>query len=74
VIACICKRVRPERIAQVIEDGASSIAEVGRNCGAGTGCGNCHAYIKKKIDEAYETSDGDGVNFLNFLPVRAATG
>ncbi len=41
MILCICKNVSDTRVRQTIVDGAHSIAEVGRQCRAGTDCGSC---------------------------------
>ena len=39
--ACICHAVTDRELADVISTGATSEDEVGRACGAGTGCGSC---------------------------------
>jgi bacterioferritin-associated ferredoxin len=51
MIVCICRRVSENTVRACIADGAQSVAEVGRACRAGTGCGGCHEYIQELIAE-----------------------
>lgn len=46
VIVCHCKGVSSRTIEAEILAGADSVAEVGRRCGAGTGCGGCVPLIE----------------------------
>jgi bacterioferritin-associated ferredoxin len=51
MIVCICRRVTDNTVRACIADGAETIAEVGRACRAGTGCGACHETIEELIAE-----------------------
>lgn len=42
---CICHAVTDSVIRSCIARGATSVAEVGDACEAGTGCGSCHDHI-----------------------------
>lgn len=46
VYACICRGVTVDEIVEHVRDGARSVNQVGRRCGAGTDCGRCVHKIK----------------------------
>jgi bacterioferritin-associated ferredoxin len=52
MILCLCRGVSEREVAEVVERGASSVAEVRRQCGAGTDCGSCVADIKAHLEAA----------------------
>ncbi len=52
MIVCHCQKVNHRRILEVIGQGARSVEEVGRACGAGTGCGGCRPAIELLIRQA----------------------
>jgi bacterioferritin-associated ferredoxin len=52
MIVCICRRVSDRTVLRVIEEGASTVDEVGRACGAGTGCGACQDHIAGMLEDA----------------------
>ena len=39
MLVCLCHPASDRDIDAVIEDGARTVQDVGRKCGAGTGCG-----------------------------------
>jgi bacterioferritin-associated ferredoxin len=45
MLICLCKSVSDRDLARAIASGASSVEEVGRCTGAGTGCGACREAI-----------------------------
>ncbi len=47
MILCVCHGVSDRQIRAVADQGAPSVAEVGRRCGAGTDCGLCRCDIKR---------------------------
>jgi len=49
VLICSCKAVTERTVRAAIADGADTIAEVGRRCGAGTKCGGCHLLIEELL-------------------------
>lgn len=49
MIVCLCKNVSNRVIEDSIEDGATTIEEVGRACGAGTDCGGCHCELEEML-------------------------
>ena len=51
MIVCLCANVSDREIAAVIAAGATTVKEVGRRCGAGTGCGACKPLIRECLAE-----------------------
>ena len=51
MIVCHCHYVSDREIRQCAKSGACSVSEVGRACGAGTGCGGCRPEIANIISE-----------------------
>jgi len=52
MILCLCRGVSEREVAEVVAQGAASVAEVRRACGAGTDCGSCVADIRAQLDAA----------------------
>lgn len=48
---CICAAVSEARVRTCIDEGAGNTNEVGRRCGAGTGCGSCLVKLERLLDE-----------------------
>ena len=55
VLVCICHPTSDRELESVIDDGARTVQEIGRRCGAGTGCGAC-------VDELRERLTAKGAN------------
>jgi bacterioferritin-associated ferredoxin len=49
VIVCLCHGVRDRDLDAAIADGAGTVEEVGRACGAGTGCGTCIPDVEDRL-------------------------
>jgi bacterioferritin-associated ferredoxin len=52
VIACHCHAVSDRTVHAAALAGSSDVADLGRRCGAGTGCGGCHALLADLLDDA----------------------
>jgi bacterioferritin-associated ferredoxin len=52
MIVCICHRVSDRTVLSVIQDGASTVEEVGSACRAGTKCGACREHIEGMLEDA----------------------
>ena len=52
MILCVCRGVSDREVAEAVAQGATSVAEVRRACGAGTDCGSCVADIRAQLDAA----------------------
>ncbi|RYI78191.1 MAG: hypothetical protein EON47_24645 [Acetobacteraceae bacterium] len=48
MIVCLCKAVSDREVNLAIGRGATTLAQLGRACGAGTGarCGGCHGALR----------------------------
>ena len=55
VIVCLCHPTSDRDLDAVIDDGARTVQEIGRRCGAGTGCGAC-------VDELRDRLNAKGAN------------
>jgi bacterioferritin-associated ferredoxin len=51
MVVCLCQGVSEKRVRAAICDGAHSRKAVTKACGAGAGCGGCHAAIRDLIRE-----------------------
>lgn len=51
MIVCLCKGVSCGVIRNAIAEGATSVEEIGRACGAGTDCGGCEGTIEDLIEQ-----------------------
>lgn len=49
---CLCKGVSNRVIRRCVEEGARTVEDVGRSCGAGTVCGSCHMDIVGMLEDA----------------------
>jgi len=49
MLVCQCNGVSDRTVRRVIRDGAISLSEVSRACGAGSCCGGCHSTVEKMI-------------------------
>jgi bacterioferritin-associated ferredoxin len=52
VIVCLCKGVPERAVRRAIRTGARTVSDIGRACGAGTGCGTCHEFLAGALHRA----------------------
>jgi bacterioferritin-associated ferredoxin len=50
---CLCRGVTDRTVQKIIDEGATTVAEVGARCGAGTDCGSCHDAIEQRLEERF---------------------
>ena len=50
VIVCLCHPTSERDVDAVIDDGARTVQEIGRRCGAGTGCGACVEDLRDRLN------------------------
>jgi bacterioferritin-associated ferredoxin len=64
MIICHCKGVTDRSIRKAVRDGAISLEEVGRACGAGSSCGGCQNAVSDLIhvEAAQHTSASTSVS------------
>lgn len=70
MIVCLCKGVSCGTLRRAIADGAQSLEEIGRACGAGTDCGGCQNTIEDILDE--ELGAGAAAASRRLPVIRAA--
>jgi bacterioferritin-associated ferredoxin len=51
MIVCVCANVSERELRATIDDGATTVKEIGRRCGAGAGCGECRSAIRDCLRE-----------------------
>jgi bacterioferritin-associated ferredoxin len=49
MIVCLCHAVTERDLERVISEGANTVEEIGRRCGAGTDCGTCVRELKERL-------------------------
>ena len=49
VYVCLCNSVNDRRVAELVEQGATTATAIGELCGAGTSCGSCKDEIEMVI-------------------------
>ena len=47
MIVCLCAGVSGKKVCELIHNGACTLAEIKRSCGAGTGCGSCIGSLRE---------------------------
>lgn len=58
MLICHCERVNDRKIREAVENGARTVGQVGKSCGAGTCCGGCVKAIAELVEEAVEEAEG----------------
>jgi bacterioferritin-associated ferredoxin len=56
MIVCCCHAVSELEIEATIRRGATTLADIGRACGAGTDCGSCLSDLEDRLERACERS------------------
>lgn len=59
MIVCSCRAVAERVIRATIDDGASTVTEVGNLCAAGTRCGGCWSVLQRLLDERFLRHDDE---------------
>ncbi|MEO6025386.1 MAG: (2Fe-2S)-binding protein [Candidatus Binatia bacterium] len=54
MIVCLCANVTERELVETVQAGATTVKEVGRRCGAGTGCGACKPLIRECLTRCRE--------------------
>ena len=59
MVLCICQSVSEREVEAAIRQGAQSLADVARACGAGTDCGCCRGAIEQRLERACSNACAD---------------
>ncbi len=51
MIVCLCHPTSDRDLDAVIDEGARTVEEIGRRCGAGTGCGTCVGELRERLHQ-----------------------
>lgn len=46
MLVCLCEGVSRQEIERARDQGATTVDELARACGAGSGCGGCHEALR----------------------------
>lgn len=49
MIVCLCHPTSDRDVDAIIDDGARTVEDIGRRCGAGTGCGACVDELRDRL-------------------------
>ncbi|MBV8756925.1 MAG: (2Fe-2S)-binding protein [Deltaproteobacteria bacterium] len=49
MIVCFCHPTSERDVDAIIDDGARTVEDIGRRCGAGTGCGSCLEELRDRL-------------------------
>jgi bacterioferritin-associated ferredoxin len=73
MILCQCAGVEEDTVRRLIRDGARTVAEISRRCGAGQTCPPCQSEIAQMLKLSAETEHDPGA-LGRVAPPRRATG
>jgi bacterioferritin-associated ferredoxin len=51
MIVCMCHPTSDRDLDAVIDEGARTVEDIGRRCGAGTGCGSCLEDLRERLSQ-----------------------
>lgn len=51
MIVCFCHPTSDRDLDAVIDEGARTVEDIGRRCGAGTGCGSCLEDLRERLSQ-----------------------
>ena len=73
MFVCLCRVVSHRQVESAVDKGATTVEQVGKQCGAGTGCGACHEQIQDIIDDCESAcSSSCGDCSMGQMPVPSA--
>ena len=70
MIICVCHPTSDRDLDAVIDDGARTVEEIGRRCGAGTGCGTCVGELRERL-QSRGANDGGRDCASDLVSVRS---
>jgi bacterioferritin-associated ferredoxin len=50
MIVCMCHPTSDRELDAIIDDGARTVEEISRRCGAGSGCGACLGELRERLE------------------------
>lgn len=73
MIICQCEGVRESEVRCAVRCGARDVKSVGRMCGAGSGCTDCHKQLKKVIADETAEEQSRGLEPIRTLLSASAS-
>jgi bacterioferritin-associated ferredoxin len=72
MIVCLCHPTSDRDVDAIIDEGARTVEDIGRRCGAGTGCGACVGELHERLTAkgCGSTCTRDRVD-TDLVPLRA---
>jgi bacterioferritin-associated ferredoxin len=70
VYVCLCRVVTDREVLQAVDEGAHTLRQVARRCGAGTVCGGCRPAIEALVRERLGREPGVGAEVIPLDTVR----
>ncbi|MEZ4365642.1 MAG: (2Fe-2S)-binding protein [Kofleriaceae bacterium] len=58
MLVCLCHPLTDRQLGELVDDGADTVEEIGRRCGAGTSCGACVEDLAEAINEKAMAAGG----------------
>jgi bacterioferritin-associated ferredoxin len=62
LLICSCKWLTYNEIQSVVDAGAQTVADIQRQCGAGTECGGCLDVLRRMVSEQATPCDADDLS------------
>ena len=60
MIVCLCHGVSERKVEAVVADGAKTVNDITRVCGAGSDCGACYRMLAELLDDARRAQPASG--------------
>lgn len=75
MIICLCEGTSDRQVERAAKEGATTVKEISRACGAGAGCGMCHRSIREIIQrhKVLAQCDSRVIEQAQFMSVKAST-
>ena len=71
MIVCLCHPTSDRDVDAIIDDGARTVEEISRKCGAGTGCGACVGELQERLSQKGAGSCHRDQPASDLVPLRA---
>lgn len=65
MIVCVCAGVSERKLHAVIAEGATTMKDVERRCGAGAGCGACRPLVRECLRECRAAAPQATIDFMS---------
>ena len=70
VYVCLCRGVTHTQVLEAVDQGARTIRQVARRCGAGTACGGCRPAIEALVRGRLGREGSAGADVIPLVAAR----